>query len=98
MQKLFVITTGLVLVISGNVAIAQTQLPPEVRKAADSISADKIREHVRILSSDEYEGRGTGVKGGQMAADYIAKQFASYGLTPAGDHGTFLQNVPFAGV
>src|SRR6202045_4432758 len=33
-----------------------------------------------------------------MAATYIAKQFASYGLVPAGDKGTFLQNVPFAGV
>lgn len=89
---------GMVFAISSGVAVAQLQLPPAVQAAEDSISADKIREHVRVLSSDEYEGRGPGIKGGEMAANYIAKQFASYGLVPAGDNGTFLQNVPLAGV
>ena len=98
MQKISALMAGLVLAICGGVAAAQVQLPQAVQAAADSISADKIRDHVRILSSDEYEGRGPGLKGGQMAATYIAKQFASYGLVPAGDKGTFLQNIAFAGV
>src|ERR1700694_5704803 len=62
------------------------------------IDKEKIREHVKYLSSDELEGRGTGQRGGYLAADYIAKQFASYGLKPAGDNGTFFQNVPMVGV
>jgi len=62
------------------------------------IDKDRIREHVKYLSSDEMEGRGTGQAGGDLAADYIAKQFASYGLKPAGDNGTFFQNVPMVGV
>src|SRR6267143_3239667 len=62
------------------------------------IDKDRIREHVKYLSSDEMEGRGTGQRGGDLAADYIAKQFASYGLKPAGDNGTFFENVPMAGV
>jgi Zn-dependent M28 family amino/carboxypeptidase len=62
------------------------------------IDKEKIREHVKHLSSDEMEGRGTGQRGGDLAADYIAKQFASYGLKPAGDNGTFFENVPMAGV
>src|SRR5882724_3957054 len=62
------------------------------------IDKDRIREHVKYLSSDEMEGRGTGQRGGDLAADYIAKQFASYGLKPAGDNGTFYQNVPIVGV
>ena len=62
------------------------------------IDKDRIREHVKYLSSDEMEGRGTGQRGGDLAADYIAKQFASYGLKPAGDNGTFYQNVPMVGV
>src|ERR1700682_2415928 len=62
------------------------------------IDKEKIREHVKYLSSDELEGRGTGQRGGDLAADYIAKQFASYGLKPAGDNGTFFQNVPMVGV
>jgi len=57
------------------------------------IDKEKIRAHVKYLSSDELEGRGTGQRGGDMAADYIGKQFASYGLKPAGDNGTFFQEV-----
>ena len=56
--------------------------------------AEKIRAHVKYLSSDALEGRGTGQKGGDMAAEYIAAQFKSYGLQPASDAGTYLQSVP----
>lgn len=63
-----------------------------------SIDAEKIRAHVEFLSSDLLEGRGTGQRGGDIAAAYIATQFALYGLKPAGDHGTFFQDVPMVGV
>ena len=56
--------------------------------------AEKIRAHVKFLSSDLLEGRGTGQRGGDIAAEYIGTQFALYGLKPAGDDGTFFQNVP----
>jgi Zn-dependent M28 family amino/carboxypeptidase len=60
--------------------------------------AEKIRAHVRFLSSDLLEGRGTGQRGGDIAAEYIGTQFALYGLKPAGDDGTFFQNVPMVSV
>src|ERR1700757_1564367 len=62
------------------------------------VDAEKIRAHVKHLASDELEGRGTGQKGGDLAADYIAAQFKSYGLHPAGENGTYFQNVPMVGV
>ena len=58
------------------------------------IDPEKIRAHVKYLASDALEGRGTGQKGGEMAAEYIAAQFKSYGLQPASDAGTYLQSVP----
>jgi Zn-dependent M28 family amino/carboxypeptidase len=64
----------------------------------EAIDPEKIRAHDKELSSDAYEGRGTGQKGGEKAADYIAKQFASYGLKPAGDNGTFMQKVAMVGI
>jgi Zn-dependent M28 family amino/carboxypeptidase len=60
--------------------------------------AEKIRAHVKFLASDLLEGRGTGQRGGDIAAEYIATQFALDGLKPAGDDGTYLQNVPMVGV
>src|SRR6266567_4133990 len=62
------------------------------------IDKDKIRAHVKFLASDLLEGRGTGQRGGDIAAEYIATQFALDGLQPAGDNGTFLQKVPMVGV
>jgi len=61
------------------------------------ISGDRIRAHVKFLSSDLLEGRGPGARGGDLAAEYIATQFALDGLKPAGDKGTFFQHVPLIG-
>ncbi len=62
------------------------------------ISGARIRAHTRFLASDLMEGRGVGVRGGDLATDYIATEFALAGLKPAGDNGTFFQRVPLVGV
>jgi Zn-dependent M28 family amino/carboxypeptidase len=69
-------------------------------KAASSsqINLENIRAHVKFLASDLLEGRGTGQRGGDIAAEYIATQFALDGLQPAGDNGTYFQDVPMVGV
>ena len=63
-----------------------------------SINPDKIRAHVQYLSDDLLEGRYPGLRGGELAAKYIATQFAIYGLKPAGDNGTYFQNINFVGM
>jgi len=73
-------------------------VPKPVAAAAASIDPEKLRAHVRFLSHDLLEGRGTGQRGGDIAAQYIATQFALYGLKPAGDGGSYLQKVDFIGV
>jgi Zn-dependent M28 family amino/carboxypeptidase len=62
------------------------------------ISAERIREHTRFLASDLLEGRGVGVRGGEIAAEYIATQLALAGAKPAGDNGTYYQKVPLVGI
>src|SRR5690348_10675797 len=64
------------------------------RERRVKIDPEKVRAHVKYLASDALEGRGTGQKGGDMAAEYIAAQFKSLGLQPASDAGTYLQSVP----
>src|SRR5215468_4154829 len=70
----------------------------EPKSGAASIDAGRIRAHVKFLAGDLLEGRGTGQRGGDLAAEYIATEFALYGLKPAGDQKTFFQNVPMVGV
>src|SRR5215472_6447166 len=62
-------------------------LPQEAQQAMASINPERIRAHVKYLSSDLLEGRGTGQRGGDIAAEYIATEFSLYGLKPAGDDG-----------
>jgi Zn-dependent M28 family amino/carboxypeptidase len=73
-------------------------VPPAVKSAEQSINPENIRAHVKFLSSDLLEGRGPGLRGAEIAADYIATQFALYGLKPAGDNGTYLQQINFVGM
>ena len=59
----------------------------------DVITTDALKAHVRFLSDDLLEGRGTATRGHEIAARYVASEFEGMGLTPAGDNGTFLQAV-----
>ena len=61
-------------------------------------SAAALKAHDRFLASDLLEGRGPGTRGDDLAMQYIAAQFESYGLQPAGDNGTYFQRVPLLGV
>lgn len=61
------------------------------------VSGDRIRAHTKFLASDLLEGRGVGVRGGDLATEYIATQFALAGAKPAGDNGTYFQRVPLVG-
>jgi Zn-dependent M28 family amino/carboxypeptidase len=78
--------------------VPSVKLPGPAFVALETITPDHIRWHVRYLSHDLLEGRGTGQRGGDIAAEYIATQFAEYGLKPAGDHGTYMQKVPLVGI
>src|SRR5271169_3816267 len=55
------------------------RLPGAAFAAMQTINPEHIRWHVRYLSHDLLEGRGTGQRGGDLAAEYIATQFAEYG-------------------
>ncbi|MFI5113575.1 MAG: M28 family peptidase [Terriglobales bacterium] len=74
------------------------RLPPAAIAAMEDIRPANIEQQVRFLSHDLLEGRGTGQRGGDLAAEYIATQFALYGLKPAGDNGTYMQKVPMVGI
>jgi Zn-dependent M28 family amino/carboxypeptidase len=55
-------------------------------------------DDVKYLSSDALEGRGVGQRGGDLATQYIADQFAKAGAKPAGADGTYFQKVPLVGI
>jgi Zn-dependent M28 family amino/carboxypeptidase len=73
-------------------------IPKAVKAAEASIDGEKIRAHVKFLADDLLEGRGPGLRGSELAAKYIATEFALYGLKPGGDDGSYLQQINFVGM
>ena len=60
------------------------------------LSARGIADHMRILASDDFFGRGPGHLGGDLASAYIAERFSEYGLEAPG--GSYFQTVPMVGM
>jgi Zn-dependent M28 family amino/carboxypeptidase len=103
------LAVALVCLVVAGAAIAQrtrkpshraggSGLPVGASAAMHDVNDDHIRTEIKFLSSDVLEGRGTGARGGDVAAQYIATQFELAGLKPMGDNGTYLQKVPMVGI
>jgi hypothetical protein len=60
-----------------------------------AIAPHAMRAHVTFLASDAVEGREAGTRGYDVAAAYVAAQFEAAGAEPAGDGGTYFQQVRF---
>ncbi|MHC5537113.1 M28 family metallopeptidase [Singulisphaera rosea] len=72
--------------------------PEDVRKPAlESIKGDEVLGHIKVLASDEYEGRAPGSPGEDRTVGYLTDQFRSMGLKPGNPDGTFVQQVPLVG-
>lgn len=85
------------LCVSVAVLLLSTPLRGQERAseaALGSIRPEAIRADMRFLSDDLLEGRGTATRGFDIAAKFMATQFEGIGLQPAGDNGTYFQNVP----
>jgi Zn-dependent M28 family amino/carboxypeptidase len=66
-------------------------------RLARMFDEEQALEHIAYLADDELGGRQPGTPGGRAAGDYIAAQFAEYGLEPAGVGRSYFQTftVPY---
>jgi Zn-dependent M28 family amino/carboxypeptidase len=60
-------------------------------RAVDTPAEARMRRDITFLASDQCEGRGVTTRGINLAADYIAREFARAGLKPAGPDGSYFQ-------
>src|ERR1700723_3081627 len=68
------------------------------REAGASIDSARILAHIKVLSSDEFEGRGPGTKGGGLRLGYMEKESRASGLDAGEPDGSFLPKVPLVGI
>jgi Zn-dependent M28 family amino/carboxypeptidase len=84
---------GTVFLLAGHCSLLTAQQSPATR-VARAASANVLRGHLTYLADDALEGRAPGTRGGDLAAKYIAAQFARLGLLPAGDDSSYFHRVP----
>jgi hypothetical protein len=65
---------------------------PKATTAA--ITAGDLMSRLFIFADDSMKGRETGTRGHVVSTAYIARELRRLGLQPAGDNGTFFQDVP----
>src|SRR5205809_1207049 len=78
--------------------LAADELALRLQPALEAITPDGLLAHIKILASDEFEGRAPGTKGEELSVRYIADQFKQIGLKPGNPDGTDTQEVPLAGI
>jgi Zn-dependent M28 family amino/carboxypeptidase len=69
---------------------AAVTLPP--------VDGTSVLEHIKVLASDEYEGRAPGTRGEDLTVAYITDQLKKLGIKPGNTDGTYVQNVPLVGI
>src|SRR5689334_4097777 len=84
------------LALIGTRAVSADGDPADEAMAA--IRPESIRADMRFLADDLLEGRGTGTRGHEIAAKFVAAQFEAMGLEPAGENGTYFQRVPLRSI
>jgi Zn-dependent M28 family amino/carboxypeptidase len=62
--------------------------------SADSVEPKRLSEAVRVLASEEFEGRAPGTAGETKTVNYLVEAFRSLGLAPGGANGSWTQEVP----
>lgn len=75
-------------------AFAAAPSPAAAQGTRVAVNEDSLRAHLFAISADSMGGRATGSRGDALAGAWIAAQFARAGLEPAGDSGTFYQDIP----
>ena len=70
---------------------------PAATPGIDGITAEGLREPTRILSSDEFGGRGPSSPGEELTVAYLSEEFAAAGLSP-GNGGSWTQDVPLVSI
>jgi Zn-dependent M28 family amino/carboxypeptidase len=78
-------------------AADRAAVPAELKSALDAINANDIMQHTKVMSGDEYEGRGPGTQGEELTIKYLTEQYQRIGLKPGNPDGTYVQKVPLVG-
>ena len=89
----YTLMAGVGLVIALNVLLQGASPLSVYRPEAQKFDVENVQRDIQALAALEMQGRESGTPGAQKSADYIAQRMDEVGLLPAGEHGTYFQNL-----
>src|SRR5207249_11629432 len=78
--------------------VGNDELKERLQPALEAITPDGLLAHIKVLASDEFEGRAPGTKGEELSVNYLTDQFKKIGLKSGNPDGSYTQEVPLAGI
>ncbi|MBV9926401.1 MAG: M28 family peptidase [Acidobacteria bacterium] len=85
------------VVVKGQKARRPAAKDAGTEAALAGVSGEEILRHIKVLASDEFEGRAPGSRGEELTVKYLTEQFQKLGLKPGNPDGTYVQSVPLVG-
>jgi Zn-dependent M28 family amino/carboxypeptidase len=95
MDRVSRLPAALLLILGACRPVGSSDVP---RAALEAIDTATLMQHVRVLSSDVYEGRGPGTRGEELTVQYLTDQFILAGIQPGNPDGSYVQKVPLVGI
>jgi Zn-dependent M28 family amino/carboxypeptidase len=83
---------------TASLAASSAVINPDMQVAAKQITMEDIRDHVRYISSDAFEGRGPSTRGDKKTQEYLRAELESLGMKPGAPGGGWIQDVPLVGI
>ena len=74
--------------------LSACQSSADIEEAAQVITEEALLSHIQVLSSDEFEGRGTASEGEEKTVNYLVSELEKTGVEPGMDDGSYVQEFP----
>src|SRR5579862_4865571 len=89
---------SLLILGAAAVVLSGAESGPVPAKALKSITPEGLLKHIRILASDEFEGRAPATAGERKTVEYLVNACRAMKLAPGNPDGTYVQNVALWGI
>jgi len=93
MKRTFFSLFVLVALVGQSLAQTAVKITPVERKIAEGVTAQQMSQYLHFVASDDMQGRNTPSTGLNIVARFIALNLERWGFKPAGDNGSYFQNI-----
>src|SRR5580700_5505898 len=89
---------AIAILVTARLVLVGAESGPVPAKAWNAMTPAGLLKHIRVLASDEFEGRAPAAAGEQKTVDYLVRECRAMNLAPGNPDGTFIQKVASWGI